>query len=142
MIRERQPRVPVSEERRADLLALRGVIILARIPGENTYTGYVEHSWSMGWDKAHVNFWWIGDAETIIGKVEVYGNGDAEEHVREAKKNHLDYAIEVWDAHDPDLPVKLDWDNWVEAQAYDPNTLSGVSNKFVARNIRFEMREA
>ena len=128
-----KPIVPVTPEQRERLAALPGVIVLIRRPGANAYEGYVEHSFSMDYSGSHVNFWWQSPEHD--------GKRYAEAHAADIRRHHQDWEVEVWDARDPKLPVTLDWEVWIEAQAHNPNTLSGVSNKFAARNIPFRMRE-
>lgn len=133
---------PVSEERRQRLLALEGFLILGRPKGGNSYQGFVENSFSMGWSPNYVNFWWSGEATSNFGtKHKIDGRADAEHYLAEERRLRPDWDIEIFDAKDENLPVVLDWDGWVDAHAYNPNTLSGVSDKFRARNFRFEMKE-
>jgi hypothetical protein len=140
---ERKPIEPVSPGERERLRALPGMIILVREPGANAYQGYVEHSWSMGYDPGHTNLFWSG-----VGRDNIFGitmtlvaERDIAHHVEAIKKSHPDWEVTTWNAHDPELPVILDWEAWIDAQAFDPNTLAGVSNKFKARNIPFTMKE-
>jgi len=39
------------------------------------------------------------------------------------------------------MPYELDIEAWLDAQAHNPNTLSGVTNKFKARNTIFKVKE-
>lgn len=137
------PIEPVTPERRGRLLATDGYIILGHAPGDNSFQGFVEHSFSMAWDKRSVNFFWSGAATSNFGTKHVLdGKANAEEYVKKERLLHPDWQIEAWSVRDPTLPVTLDWDRWVEAHAYNPNTMSGVTDKFAARNFRFEMRDA
>lgn len=139
---ERQPRIPLTPDQREQLMARRGHVVLFREPGANQYRGYVEHSFSMGIDPARTCLFGSGEYVSNLGTRHVIdGQADAEHHAEEIRKKHPDSIVEVWDARDENLPVVLDWEEWLDAQAFDPNTFSGVTNKFKARNLRFDMRE-
>lgn len=136
MTTEYKPIVPVSDEQRERLRQFKGFVILGNLPGENHVSGFVEHSFSMGWDRSHVNMWvWHPE----------WGYFKTEDPVRDNCQKYADKYKEqnakVWDIHDPDLPIVLDIEAWIDAQAYNPNTLSGVSDKFKARNAPFKMKD-
>lgn len=134
----REPIVPVSAEQRETLLQFKGFVILGQEPQSNTLSGYVEHSFCMGWDSGYaLLFLW----HPIRGwrKTEESALRDAEEWLVSARKKVSD--AKIWDIHDPELPVVFDMESWIDAQAYNPNTLSGVSNKFKARNAAFTMKD-
>jgi hypothetical protein len=95
----------------------------------------------MGWDSDHVLFWWSGPATSNFGSKHVLdARADATHALEHLKKLQPDWDIVLYDVRDEALPVILDWDGWIEAQAFNPNTLSGVSNKFKARNMKFTMK--
>lgn len=134
---ENKPIVPVSPERREKLRKANGAIILSKIDGANHFHGFVEHSFSMGWDSSYALFFY--DCFDKKGNITSRGCDEAEDF---AKRQRVDgKEVEVWNVHDENLPVVLDWEAWIDAQAYNPNTLSGVNNKFKARNIPFTMKE-
>ncbi len=138
---ERKPIVPVSEEQRQKLLALQGVVILGNEKGGNHFKGYVEHSWSMDWSSDHVLFWWSGPATSNLGSKHMLdARKDAEHALKSILSSHTSWDVTVWDVRDEALPVILDWESWVQAQAFNPNTLSGVTDKFKARNMPFKMK--
>lgn len=138
---ERKPVVPISDERRAQLLDLAGYVILVRKTADEPYEGYVEQSFGMGFDPKRVNFWWSGEAHSNFGtKHTIDGRESAMRHAETIEKNHPDWSVEVWDAHNEDLPIVIDWNAWADAQAHDPNTLSGVSDKYKARNAPFTVK--
>lgn len=131
MTKERKPNEPISEERRIQIRESDRWLLLGRKPGENAYLGYVEESFSMDWSADHVlqfNMVWSD------GKV------NCEEHMETAKRNHPDWEIVMYHWRDENLPIILDIEKWLDANAYNPNTLSGVDNKFLARNIPFLMK--
>lgn len=143
LVSERKPIEPLTEKQREHYLKLPGLIILGRAPGVNAWHGYVEHSMSMGWDADHVNYWWSGTGtDAIFGfTMTIDAQRDVDSHMETIKKNKPDWEIKVFDVFDPDLPVVLDREAWMQANRYDPNKLSGVSDKFKARNIPFKMKE-
>ncbi|QXV73994.1 hypothetical protein [Rhizobium phage RHEph12] len=129
--KERKPNVPLSEDRRAAIRASDRWIILAKLPGDNSYQGYTELSFCMDWSKDYVlqfNMVW-GD-----------GKKNCEEHLALARSNHPTWEIEMYDWRDENLPVILDIEKWLDANAHNPNTLSGVDDKYRARNIPFTMK--
>lgn len=139
---KRLPVEPVSPETRERLLALEGYVILGLPPGRNAYQGYVENSFTMDWEPDYVNFFWSGNATSNFGTSHIVdGKANAEYYIEKLRRDNPEWKIDVWDVRDENLPVKLDWDAWVEAQAYNPNTLSGVTNKHKARNFKFEMAD-
>lgn len=125
------------------LMNSQGYIILGLPPESNAYQGYVEHYWQMGWDKDHVNFFWTGNGtDNVFGlQHKIDGLKTATHYAKTSMKLHPDWQIAMWDVRDEKLPVILDWDSWVKAQEFNPKTLSGVSNKFLARNFKFTIKE-
>ena len=133
MATERKPIVPVSEETRQRLLTMPAFVLLGFPTKANAYQGYVEQSFSMSWSSNHVliytNSW--GD-----------GRKQAEEAKQDSERIIYMWALEVYDARDTEkLPIVIDWEAWIEAQAFNPNTLSGVNDKFKARNAPFKMKD-
>lgn len=126
------------EELRHYLHEMQGFIILMREPGHNSYTGYVENSFSMGGHKDRVRLYWTNH-DHWFGRID--GEEDATAEAERLRKAHPDIEFEVWDARDPKCPVTVDWADYAESNRYNPNTLSGVSNKFNARNIPFAIKE-
>ncbi len=142
MSAERKPIVPLTPEARAELLTRHSWVLIARVPQANKYRGYVELSFSMDWHDEAVNIWWSGPATSNLGgSFNIDGRLEIERHAAELVTRHPDWTIEIWDAKDPLLPIVIDWEKWLDAQAYNPNTLSGVTNKFAARNAPFVMKE-
>ena len=69
------------------------------------------------------------------------GRQDAEKRVEKFQRGCLDWEFAIYDAHDDDaLPVTLDWNQWAMDCRPAPN-LSGVVDKYGARNIQFTMKE-
>jgi len=112
--------------------------------GGNAYVGVVEHSWSMGIDAERANLFWSGEArDNIVGaKWNLDGLHDAEHHLQHVRKTRPEYEWTIFDVHQEDiLPVVIDWERWDKDNARSDKTLSGVVNKFGARNPRFRMKE-
>ena len=111
---------------------LKGTLVLARRPGENELVGLVETSLFMNWSPTRVRFWWtdiISDAALGL-TFEVDGLDDAGAHARHCRRQNPNWEIKVWDAHDPDLPVVIDWAGW-----------SNTVDKYGHRNPAFTMKE-
>jgi hypothetical protein len=41
----------------------------------------------------------------------------------------------------PELPIVIDWNYYLWAHTYDDKTLSGIVDKYGARNFRFKTKE-
>ncbi|MER8461066.1 hypothetical protein NKJ70_19685 [Mesorhizobium sp. M0092] len=111
---------------------LKGAIVLARRPGENGFVGLIETSLFMNWSPTRVRFWWtdiISDAALGL-TVDVDGMKDAEAHAKHCRGHHPNWEITVWDAHDENLPISIDWNDWADA-----------NDKYCDRNPTFAMKE-
>lgn len=117
-----------------------GYIILGKRPLDNAYQGVVEGSFSMYLSPDYVNFFWTGTGYSMLGKHEVDGLKEAEHYQEYFASRYPDMVFEIFDVHSEDLPVVLDWDG-LTAGLMPAETLSGVRNKFRARNFRFNMKE-
>lgn len=121
---------------------LPGYIVLGREPGQNSFLGSIEGSFSMDVSKDRTQFHWSGNAVSNIGTKHVLdGKADAEEELARLVKARPDVEWAIYDAHADDLPVLVDWDGWRHANE-PSDRLSGVRDKFTARNPRFYMIEA
>jgi hypothetical protein len=138
---DRKPIVPVTDDWRDKFRQFRGFIILGQDAKVNHPSGYVERSFSMGWDAGHVLLaLWHPEWGRI--KTEAACRRDVDHWLASTSIIASGMAdVRAWDIHDPDLPIVIDLEAWITAQAFDPNTLSGVSDKFRARNAPFAMRE-
>lgn len=135
----------LSEETFNKLMALPGWVIVARTGGGNQYhLGYCENSFSMSLEPALANFWWVGTARSNFGttydltaqRVEQ----DARENISRLQRNHSSLVFELIDVRAADCPIELDWNNWLWGNQSSDKTLSGVVDKYAARNLRFWMK--
>lgn len=122
---------------------LQGYIVLGRKKGDNSYLGTIENSFSLGLSKDFVQFHWSSDNATsnFGGNFKVDGLECATETKEYHSRIDPDIEFEIYDVHDEEkLPVIIDWDQWREDSSAAA-TLSGVKNKFGARNPKFTMKE-
>lgn len=132
----------MDEERKQRLMSLPGYVLLGRTAADNAYQGYVEHSFSLSLDRDRTHFYWSGDAVSNFGtRHKLDGKAHAEKDMEHLRKSRPDMEWAMYDARDAaTLPVVLDWDDWLDG--HEPaQTLSGVKDKYRARNIRFRMKE-
>ncbi|CAN7756226.1 hypothetical protein LJN214_006867 [Mesorhizobium sp. LjNodule214] len=111
---------------------LEGAIVLARRPGQNGLVGLIETSLFMNWSPTRVRFWWtdiITDAALGL-TFDVDGMKDAEAHAKHCRGQYPAWEIIVWDAHDENLPISIDWNAWAAAD-----------DKYGHRNPPFAMKE-
>lgn len=127
------PAQQAARERVAEKHYVKGYVIIGRAPGDNGYTGFIEHSFSMGTSKDRVRLW-----RKRADKWE--GLGAAEYNCREANKSRADWPMPftVFDVDDPACPIVLDW-AWYEGHYERPGTTYGV-DKYEVRNLKFEVR--
>ncbi len=103
-------------------------IFVVLLTTDDGYHGLVEHSMAIAAHTSRVRLWWTwGVAD---------GRADAENNAKYATGAR---AADIWDAHDPALPIVIDWDGWVRDNE-PAKTLSGVRDKFRARNAMFTIR--
>lgn len=88
--------------------------------------GVVEHSFAYGRAAERVRVWWSGKWTN--------GPTDALSFTKGAKD------LRVWNIEDPDLPIEIDWDAWLKDNEPVKTTLSGVKDKYKARNALFIRR--
>jgi hypothetical protein len=127
-------------ERDERLMALPGYVVLGWSAEEQRFYGTVENSFSLGLSPAFVQFNWSSDNATsnFGGKFKVDGLAMAQRDLESWSKSRPDLAFRIYDARNAEaLPVVLDWDGWLDANQPNPNSLSGVVDKYRSRNIRF-----
>ena len=94
--------------------------------------GLVEASLFMNWSTTRVRFWWSDTISDARLGLRFDGNGldDAKAQARHWRRENPGWEIAVWDAHDVNLPVSIDWKAWEKAD-----------DKYSNRNPPFAMRE-
>ena len=85
----------------------------------------------MNWSSIRVRFWWtdIISDPTLGLTFDVDGMRDAEAHAKHCRREHPSWEITVWDAHDQNLPISIDWNAWAQAD-----------DKYSHRNPTFAMK--
>lgn len=129
--------------RRERLMQTPGYIVLAREPGANDYRGVVENSFSLDTSNDRTQFFWSSNNATsnFGGSFVIDGLKDAQETVEYWSKKYPDWTFEIFDARDDEkLPVYLDWDRYING-CRPADTLSGVNDKYDARNLKFLTKE-
>lgn len=122
---------------------LPGYVVLGRKQGANAYQGVIESSFNLDLSDDRVRFFWtFGEATSNIlpGTFKVDGFENAEEMQKYFTKRYPDMEFEIFDVHDEDIPFTFDWDQWRKDKTPNKETISGVRNKFGARNVKFEMK--
>lgn len=89
---------------------------------DETYTGRIEESFSMGYSKNRVRIWWSGKAYSFLGEHIIDGEDDATLNAREG-----DIVV---DPLSEDCPVEIDWDAWISA-----------TDKYGKRNAPFKVKD-
>ncbi len=109
------------------------VFVVLTVKDDALY-GIVEHSFTMGLAEGRANLFFSGGYWGLVGKE------DADHHAEQYAKQYPKLKFKVWSIDDPDLPIEIDWDRWKEAGS-PAKTLSGVKNKYHARNVSFREKE-
>lgn len=114
-------------------------ILLGRKKGDNAYMGYVEHSFSLGTSKDQTFVYWTSAnaSSNFGGKFSIDGKSWAEKDLASLSKR-ADEEWEIFNIDDP-LPVELDWRTYWWGHERDNCTMSGVRDKYAARNVNFKM---
>lgn len=127
----------ITEERKASLMAVQGYILLIKKPGDAQFYGTVENSFSIGIEPNRAFLYWTSAYRNIDGLE--WANKD----LAYWKKQYPDYEYTIYDARDAEkLPVVLNWDVWLDAHTPSEKTMSGIKNKYDARNLKFTLKGA
>lgn len=141
------PCIPDGHEKRLQhLKSLRSFVILRYSfgkPNVNGVEAIVEHSFAMGEHTNNVNVWWTGEGtDNIVGrKWKVDGESEAREYAN--KLNVILPESQKWQVYElleDSCPIEIDWNVYTYANA-PADTLSGVNDKFLARNPPFKMKD-
>lgn len=123
-------------------------VVLSYLEGRNAPQGVVEHSFAMSRSPDFVNVWLSRRGaqsallNAIVGEEIKFTTNGRESAEAYAKRDQgRNERLEVWDVDDPNLPIVIDWAAWDTANEPVTTTLSGVRDKFKARNAPFKMKE-
>lgn len=118
-----------------------GHIVLGWGPGTNSYHGVIEEFWNMNTSPDRANIFWSGVMHSNLGTThDVNGKYNAEFYRDHFQKKHPDWTFEVYELGTEECPVVFEWNEWEYARTPHPKGF-GVTDKFRARNVRFEMME-
>lgn len=123
-------------------------VVLSYIEGQNAPRGVVENSFSMSRSPDYVNIYVSHRGaqsallNALIGEeIKFTTNGRESAEAYAKRDSGTNERLEVWDVDDPNLPIVIDWVAWDAANEPVATTLSGVRDKFKARNAPFKMKE-
>ena len=117
-----------------------GYVVLGKYG--DLYQGIIECSFSMDLSFERANFFWSSKKATsnFGGSFEIDGLEAATHYKEYFSERTPGVDFQIYDVHSDNLPVVFDWDEWREA-CKPAETLSGVKDKFKARNVRFTYKE-
>ena len=107
---------------------------------DEIYYGVIEQSFSMGLSEDRILVLWTSEFATsniTSGTFKIDGKDDAEYQLKRVSKDYPDIDFEVVKLLSPESYVEIDWEEYAEAGMPDVKRLSGVKDKFRARNARF-----
>lgn len=121
---------------------LSGFMVLSERKMEDTYHSVIECSWSIELSTDRAQFYWSSQKATsnFGGSFAVDGRKHADEMKAWAEKQLPDFPFKVWDVRDPALPIELNWKAWERAHEPSDRNISGVVDKFTARNVPFKCK--
>lgn len=122
-----------GEAEKTRLLALPGYVILGKRPGGNRLSAVIELSFAMDKSEERVLFWVV---RPDMKEANVFR--DCERYRKMFSKD--DYEFKIWSVRDPDLPIEINWEEWLWANSLDDRRLLGVRSKYRARNPEFRAR--
>lgn len=110
-----------------------GFIVVVWEPGANAPRFVNEHSFSMATSDKTAQIFWSGVHYSNFGTKHVLdGRENAEDHAKNYTRAHV---VQIG----RDCPVDFNWSQWERDRA-PAKTLSGVRNKFGARNLQVRLR--
>lgn len=127
----------------ADWLHKRPSYVVLGCKPDGTYVGIVENSFSMSLSERYVNIFWSSETarDNIVGAIHVVnGEEDAQHHCKNFSRGHPEIQFSVYDLNSPDCPIDIDWKRYLISWTPDPKKLSGVKDKFGARNPDFYLK--
>lgn len=122
-----------------NILSLPSYICLFVLPDEEWYTGYVENSFSMGFDITATRLWWSSEnaIDNFFGKTyKIDGWKNARYYLDYVEREYPNVKGFIFDAYDDEaLPVMLDWEKYLLDNV--PGKNGWPRNKWGSRNIQF-----
>lgn len=121
---------------------MEGFVVLSERKMENTFHSPIENSFSLDVSPNFCQFCWSSEKATsnFGGSFSVDGMEHAKRMKAFAERELPDFPFVIWNIHDPLIPVEIDWVKWEKAMQ-PAKTLSGVADKFLARNVPFKCKE-
>lgn len=110
-------------------------VVLIRRPDESHWWGPVEHSFSLGTSPNQTFFYWSSLPDSGYDPP-IDGLAWLRKDLKGWEAKNPTWKYYIFDAHDPELPVTIDWERWLSAHEPDGTKLSGIANKYYARNFQ------
>ena len=110
-----------------------GLIVLITKPNDSVLYGPVECSFSLDVQPNQTFLYWSSE-EYKLDAVKW-----SQRDIKMWRESHPDWTFQVYDANDPLLPIVIDWAGYEDARS-PGDTLSGVKNKYRARNLFFHRK--
>ena len=112
-----------------------GHVVIITKPGDPTLYGPVELSFSLDVRPNQTFRYWSSTGTHPRSSIEW-----SDKDITMWKASHPDWTFERYEVNDPKLPIILDWEAWDDACTPSSNTISGVKNKYGARNLNFHKK--
>jgi hypothetical protein len=124
-----------KESREARLMDVKGYILIIQKPDDSNLYGPVERSFVLDVVANRTFFFWTSISRNI----------DAYDWVQKDlaywKSKYPSWKYNVYDARSSQLPIIIDWKTWLDAHEPSDINLSGIRNKYYARNLKFVVKE-
>jgi hypothetical protein len=141
----------MSGDKKFEGPGMKGYVVLGKREGGNAYSAVIERSFSMDVSPERASVFLIGvfrdnlvGAKWDLTKQKVLACAEKYRDTFSGRSDIVgvpEMEFKVWDIDDPELPIVIDWDDWRRGNERSDKTLSGVRDKFSARNPRFYMKE-
>ena len=138
LMEPQEPLVATDEDARRNArlmeVAEAGYVILIKKPNDDQLYGPVENSFSLGVEPNRTFLYWSSTYWNLDAWT--WANRDYDR----GKQEHPDWEYTIYKAME--APVNINWDVWLDAHSPSTHTLSGVKNKYDARNLKFTAKGA
>lgn len=132
--------MPLTPEKKARLESVQGYVMLIRKPDDPVWYGPCENSFSLSTEEWRTFFYWSSLPDSGHNPP-IDGLEWLRRDLSSWKDKHPDWLFSVFDARDAkSLPVVLNWGEWLDAHEPREGTMSGVKNKYWARNVQFTVK--